>query len=150
MASLKRSISTEILGNTEIFEISVKDFSAANAIEIANVLSRSYVIYDLEQQLVELNMKYGDLHPTVQQLQDNIEKMKHNLNGKEVSDMEAIGTASVKIIEQASSDYIPLGRPKMFIFLAGLAIVLGAGFGLALSLINSAIPLILRRILPNT
>ena len=132
MAGLKRSISTEIVGNTEIFEISVKDFSAANAIEIANVLSRSYVIYDLEQQLVELNMRYGDLHPTVQQLQDNIAKMKNNLNGKEVSDIEAIGTASVKIIEQASSNYIPIGRPKMLIFLAGIAIALGTGFGLAL------------------
>ncbi|HPL18809.1 MAG TPA: AAA family ATPase [Spirochaetota bacterium] len=134
MAGLKNSITTEIVGNTEIFEISVKDFSAANAIEIANVLSRSYVIYDLEQQLVELNMRYGDLHPTVQQLQDNIAKMKNNLNGKEVSDIEAIGTASVKIIEQASSNYIPIGRPKMLIFLAGIAIALGAGFGLALVL----------------
>jgi len=134
MAALKRSISTEIVGNTEIFEISVKDFSPAKAIEIANVLSRSYVIYDLEQQLVELNMKYGDLHPTVQQLQDNIEKMKNNLNGKEVSDIEAIGTASVKIIEQASCNYIPIGRPKLLIFLAGIGFSLIAGFGIALAI----------------
>jgi Mrp family chromosome partitioning ATPase/capsular polysaccharide biosynthesis protein len=131
MANLKRSISTEVVGNTEIFEISVKDFSPVNASEIANVLSRSYVIYDLEQQLVELNMKYGDLHPTVQQLHDNIEKMNNNLNGKEVSDLEAIGTASVKIIEQASSNYVPIGRPKMLIFLAGIAVALGAGVGFA-------------------
>jgi Mrp family chromosome partitioning ATPase/capsular polysaccharide biosynthesis protein len=118
--SLKKNTTTTLRPNTDIFEISVKDYDPVAAVEIANVVSRSFMIYDLEQQLVELEMKYGELHPTIQQLQDNIYKMKNNISGGEMSDMDAYGTASVKIIEQASTNYIPVGKPKILLFLGGI------------------------------
>ncbi|MBP7736594.1 MAG: AAA family ATPase [Spirochaetes bacterium] len=130
--ALKTNTTTTLRPNTDIFEISVKDYDPASAVAIANVVSRSFIIYDLEQQLVELEMKYGDLHPTILQLQDNIYKMKNNLTGNELSDMDAYGTASVKIIEQASTNYLPVGKPKILIFLGGIIFALVFGVGLAM------------------
>ncbi len=133
MTLLKSNIKTALQPGADVFQIVVQDFDSQKTVEIANVVSRSYVIYDLQQQLAEQTLKYGDLHPTVQQLYDNITKMEANLNGKEVSDLESIGTASVKIIEQASTDYQPVGKPKSLIMLIGLLI---SGFiGLALAFI---------------
>jgi len=131
MNYLKDNIATNLEANTDIFEIVVRDYSPEEAVEIANVVSRSYTIYDLQQQLAELTLKYGDLHPTIQQLQDNIQKMMATLNGKEMSDLDAIGSASVKIIEQASTDYRPIGKPKSILMLVGVFIGSFVGFALA-------------------
>jgi Mrp family chromosome partitioning ATPase len=131
MKSLKSNIYMNLQPNTDIFEISVHDFDPNMAVIMANVVSRSYTIYDLQQQLAELTLKYGDLHPTIQQLQDNITKMTNNLNGDEISDSDAIGTASVKIIEQASTDYIPVGKSKFLLMIFGILMSGFAGVGLA-------------------
>jgi Mrp family chromosome partitioning ATPase len=133
MSELKDNIVTRLEQNTDLFEIVVRDYDANRAIEIANVVSRSYTIYDLQQQLAELTLKYGDLHPTIEQLQDNINKMTSNLSGKEISDLDSIGTASVKIIEQATSNYISIGRSKKMIMVVG--VIMGIFVGLALAFI---------------
>jgi capsular exopolysaccharide synthesis family protein len=90
----------------------VSDFSQEAAAEIANVVSRSYVIFDLEQQLAETQLQYGEQHPMVMQLKNNIDKMSHNLHGKILPDMEAIGPATIKIIEQAEVPFGPVGTNK--------------------------------------
>ena len=133
MKSLKSNIFMSLQPNTDIFEIAVRDFDPNMAVIIANVVSRSFTIYNLQLDLAELTLKYGDLHPTIQQLQDNINNMTNNLNGQEISDSEAIGTASVKIIEQASTDYIPVGKPRFFLMVIG--ILLSGFVGIALAFI---------------
>jgi capsular exopolysaccharide synthesis family protein len=87
--------------DSSIFSITVTDSDPMMATLIANSVSRSYVIYDLEQQVVELRLKYGNKHPNVIQLQNYIEEFRKTLNGKPIPQMDALGPASVKIIEQA-------------------------------------------------
>ncbi len=101
MGSLTGSISATPLKDTNIFMISVRDFSPVVAAIIANSVSRSYVIFDLEQQVAELQLKYGEKYSTVLQLRDYIEKLYKSLDGKPLSSIEAIGPATVKIISQA-------------------------------------------------
>ena len=101
ISSLTGSISATPLIDTNIFLISVSDFSPVGAAIIANSVSRSYVIFDLEQQIAELQLKYGKKHSTVLQLQDYIKMLYKTLDGKPLSTIEAIGPASVKIISQA-------------------------------------------------
>ncbi|MCK5492688.1 MAG: polysaccharide biosynthesis tyrosine autokinase, partial [Candidatus Omnitrophica bacterium] len=72
----------------------------------------SYIIFDLEQQLSELQIKYGDKHPSTQQLQDTITNMNKNLSGQIIPNIEAIGPASVKIFEQAIPGLRPIGTSK--------------------------------------
>lgn len=88
---------------------------------MANVVSRAYVIFDLEQQLAELQLKYGEKHSIVMQMKDNIKKMANSLNGEPLSGVEAIGPASVKIIEQASVPLVPIGLPKTLVLILSLA-----------------------------
>jgi capsular exopolysaccharide synthesis family protein len=82
------------------------------AANIANVVSRSFVIFDLEQQLAELRLKYGEKHQIVMQLKDYIDKMTNDLTVMSLPFVEAIGPASVKIIEQAQVPFIPVGHSK--------------------------------------
>jgi len=128
---LRTNIKVDPVKDTNIFTISVKDYNPASATIIANVISRAYVIYDLEQQMAELQQKYGDQHPMVVQLQDSIKHMTALLSGQPISDEEALGTASVKIIEQASIPLKPIGSSKKLIALAVLFASIFMGFFLA-------------------
>ena len=133
LENLKESIKVEPIRDTDMFTISVKDYDPVAATVIANVVSRSYVIFDLEQQLTELKMKYGQAHPTVLQLEENIVIMKKQLDGQPIPDEEAIGPASVKIIEQASIPLKPSGPPKVLTLI--LAVVMSVFLGLMLAFI---------------
>jgi len=129
---LKNNISTDLIPDTDIFYITVKDFDPDAAVAIANVVSRAYTIFDQQQQLAELALRYGNLHPTVQQLQDNILLMDQNLSGAKLPDLEAIGTASVKIIEQATTNGVPIGKSKFLILI--IAVFVSGFVGVALAL----------------
>ena len=78
-------------------------------------------------------MKYGNKHPSVQQLNDNIAEMKKGLDGKPLSNLAALGTASVKIIEQAQLPLLPTGTSKKITF--ALAIVMGPFLGIMLAFV---------------
>ncbi len=131
---LKKNIKVEPIRDTNLFTISVRDFSPLVAAIIANIVSRSYVIFDLEQQLAELQLKYGKKHLSVIQMRDNIEKMKKGLNGKPLSNIEAIGPASVKIIEQAQIPLKPAGPSKYLTIILALVMSLFLGVMLAFML----------------
>ena len=122
MDELKARIEVNPIRDTNMFTISIKDFSPVRSMQLANTVSRSYIIFDLEQQLAELTLKYGKKHPTVKQLQDSIEEMEKNLGGAVLPDVEAIGPASVKIIEQAIPPMRAAGTPEPLTFL--LAVVM--------------------------
>jgi capsular exopolysaccharide synthesis family protein len=106
MSRLQGNISTHRVQEASIFAISVKDFSPVGAAIIANALSRSYVIFDLEQQIAELRLIYGEKNSTIIKLKKHIEHLKESLDGRILPDIEAIGPASVKIVSQAG-----LGAP---------------------------------------
>lgn len=111
--ALKESIVVNPIRDTNLFTIAAYDFSPEAAATIANVVSRSYVIYDLEQQLAELQLQYGEMHPIVVQLKNAIDKMSENLTGRTLPTIEAIGPASVKIVEQAQPPLEPTGTNKI-------------------------------------
>lgn len=110
--SLKKNIRVEPIRDTNMFTITVSDYNPVGAAIIANVVSRSYVIFDLEQQLAELKLKYGRKHPTVNLIEESIAVLMKTLSGELMDDIEAIGPASVKIIEQASVALKPSGTSK--------------------------------------
>jgi Mrp family chromosome partitioning ATPase len=134
MDRLLGSLIIDIIPGTDIFKITVRDVDPHRAIEIANVISRSYTIVDQQQQLAELRQKFGEFHPTVMQLEENINETTQKLSGKRLPDVEAIGTASVKIIEQGRSDYQPVGKPKRMIFVIIVGLSIGLGLALAFGL----------------
>lgn len=109
---LRDNIEVQPIRDTNTFTISVKDANPNRAAVVANAVSRSYVIFDLEQQMAELQLKYGGKHPTVVQIRDHINRLFERLGGELVSNAEAIGPASVKIIEQAVPPLEPKGLSK--------------------------------------
>ncbi|HQP92153.1 MAG TPA: lipopolysaccharide biosynthesis protein, partial [Candidatus Omnitrophota bacterium] len=131
LEDLKTNITVSPIKDTNIFMITVKDFSPIGAAILANAISRSFVIFDLEQQLAELGLKYGEKYPTVLQLKDSIIEMAKNLDGRPLDDVEAIGPASVKIIEQASVPMSPMGTPKLPTAMLGFILSIFTGILLA-------------------
>ena len=129
--TLMESLGTDLLPNTDIFVITAQDYTPEGAMAIANVVSRSYAIYDQQQQLAEMIQRYGRLHPSVQQLMDNIRYMELNLSGEQLPDLDAIGTASVKIVQQATSNFEPVGRPKKVVMIIALFMSVFVAFSLA-------------------
>lgn len=127
LEDLREHIKIEPVRDTNIFTISVKDYSPVGAAILANVISRSYIIFDLEQQLADLQLKYGQSHLAYIQLKDSIDKMIKSLNGQPLANVEAIGPASVKIIEQANVPLKPVGPSDIvYLILAGfMSIFLG-------------------------
>ncbi|MFH1441418.1 MAG: polysaccharide biosynthesis tyrosine autokinase [Candidatus Omnitrophota bacterium] len=128
---LKKQVKVEPIRDTNLFNIIVRDYSPLGAAILANVVSRSYVIFDLEQQLAEIQLKYGEKHPMTIQLKDNIIKLTAQLNGQPLSDMEAMGPASVKIIEQAVIPLKSVGMSKLATFI--LAVFMSIFLGIMLA-----------------
>lgn len=126
-------------GGSNFFYINVTDFNPAQAVRIANSLSRSYVIFDLEQQIEELKLKYGEKYSTVLQLENYIEEYKKYLNGELMPDLEAIGPASVKIIAQANGASInkKVSKPLLLSFAFFTAIFLAAVFAALVEYYNN-------------
>ncbi|NOZ67817.1 MAG: polysaccharide biosynthesis tyrosine autokinase [Deferribacteres bacterium] len=98
---LKGNIDATPILDTDMFEIKVKDVDPTAAALIANSVSRSLIIFDLEQQVTALQLKYGKRHTTVIQLKDYIRELYKTLDGRPLPDIEAIGPGSIKIVEQA-------------------------------------------------
>ncbi len=128
-------VSTILWGETSIFSIVVQDFNPNLAGKIANVLSRSYVIFDLGQQIAELQLTYGEKNETIVKLENYIEKLEDTLDGRILPDIEAIGPASVKIISQAGPGSMLPMRPDQtnaliaaFILSIVIGIVLAFGY----------------------
>ncbi len=131
---LRQSIDVKPVTDTNTFDILVRDFDPVMAATIANTVSRSYVIFDLEQQLAEIQLKYGGKHPQVVQLRDNMNKMFKTLNGTPISNADAIGPASVKIIEQAAIPIHKSGRSKKLFLVIAFVMSLILGITLAFAL----------------
>ena len=130
--TLKKNINISTIRNTDLFTINVTDFDPQIAAKIANSISRSYVIFDLEQQLAEVRLKYGMKHSLVLQLYDNINLISKNINGELLtSNIDAIGPASVKIIEQAHVPFRRKGKRKLVIVILGCFMSVFLGFMLA-------------------
>lgn len=114
---LRTNITVKPIRDTNMFTIQVKDYNPVGAAIIANVVSRAYVIFDLQQQLAELKLKYGEKHPTVKLIRDSIYLLQTTLQGEPMKDFDALGPASVKIIEQASVPLKQAGLSKNLTFL---------------------------------
>ncbi|MBI5739903.1 MAG: hypothetical protein HZA16_04200 [Nitrospirae bacterium] len=114
---LKGSISVDQVKDTNMFSITVSDFDPDMAVLQANAVSRSYLIYDLDEQIADFQMKYGEKHAKVVQFRNFSQVIFRSLDGKILPDMEAIGPASVKIMEQAR-EAVPVAGQSTGLFLA--------------------------------
>jgi len=112
MAMLSSNIDVSQIGESNIFYIQYSDYDPQRAVKVVNSLSRSYVIFDLEQQIEELKLKYGEKHIVVEGLQDYIQNFTGTLNGELLRDVETMGPATVTIVSQAESATKEKNVPK--------------------------------------
>lgn len=133
MNMLLDNISVGPMGEAaSMFSISYTDYDPRNAAIIANVISRSFIIFDIEQQIAQLSLTYGEKNATIVKLRHHIKKLEDSLDGRWLPDIEAMGPASIKIAGQASLGVaLPL-RPSKAIALV-IAFVLSVIFSVMLA-----------------
>jgi capsular exopolysaccharide synthesis family protein len=129
---LKKKISVDTIQNTNIFTIKVRDYDPETAATLANVITRAYMVVDLREQLSEMNLKYGERHPIIRQLTDNIRLIKNNLTEAPLENELQFRPATVKPVEPAMPPTNPVGPNKKIILLASVFIGLLVGLSLAL------------------
>lgn len=101
IGALSGRVSVEPVEESDLFLIKVINFNPVVAAIIANSVSRSYIIFDLQQQLAEFKLKYGEKHASVVQLHNYIEEMTKTLDGKPLPGLDFLWPASIKVVEQA-------------------------------------------------
>lgn len=141
MENLKNNLTVLPVRDTSFFMIQVRDFDPKLVTLIANSVSRSYVIFDLEQQVQEYKLKYGSKHSTVLQLEDYIEDLKGALHGELISDIDALGPASVKIIAQAQyvNPVISLNKSMLLILSFFVAVFFSLVFAFMLEYFDNTL-----------
>ncbi len=121
--------------SSEPFEIIVSDLSPAMAVRIANSVSRSYVIFDLEMQISELKYMYGEKHEKIVLLKKYIEDFKKYLDGNPLPDLEAMGPSGIKIVEQAKNAMPPAEITSRRIRIQLISFFLSIALGLTLAIV---------------
>jgi len=118
---LSQHVKVKPVPNTTLFSITARDFDPEAAAKIANTISHYYVIFDLEQQMAELETKYGEKNVTIRQLREEIQKFEDHLTVAPSSYSDVMGPGSTKILEEASAPMEPVGYPiSIILFLAGV------------------------------
>lgn len=138
LMKLDSSAEMLIVEKTTMLDIIVKDYNSEMAVAIANALSRSYIIFDLEQQVKDLQLKYGDKNNIVARLKNYIEELKTTLDGKVHSDMEALGLPTMKIVSQAqySSFTEPINKKAAIAMAVVAGIFLGMIIAISIDLLD--------------
>ena len=135
VGNLTGSVSAVSKLDTDIFYIKVADVDPDMAARLVNSVSRSYLIYDLEQQIAALILQYGGSYPIVLQIQGFIDELYGTLDGRILPHLKAIGPATVKILEQARRGALK-EPPGMLAKIPGIAsVVLGLFFGIFLAFV---------------
>ena len=124
-----------------MFIIQVVDYNPRAAVIIANSVSRSYIIFELEQQIAELKFKYGEKYSIVVQLESYIEGLKETLHGGILPDIQAMGPASIKIMGQARGAQRTRGGNKLLLIIVAFvsSIIIGVLFALVFEYLDQTI-----------
>ncbi len=121
---LSSQIEVEPIKSSNLFYLSATNFNPGIAIKIANSVSRSYLIFDMQQQVEELKLRYGNQYALVLQLEDYIKEYEQTLSEGLIPDMKAYGPATIKVIEQAKGAWKNKGPNKelllLFSFITGI------------------------------
>lgn len=137
--TLINNIGAQPVAGTNLFEIYVNDLSPIRAAIIANSVSRSYLIFDIEQQTAELQLQYGEKYEQVIQLKNYVKNLEETLDGRILPDIDAMGPSSIKIVEQATAPNVPaqvVDKIRIRMVVSVMSIALGLVLALIVEYFN--------------
>ncbi|MDD5066625.1 MAG: hypothetical protein PHF84_06215 [bacterium] len=131
VTALRDILEVKTIKGTDLFSIYALDYDSEESARIANVVSHSYIIFDLKRQLAELTVKLEDQDPNIIQLRSMIYRMERNLDKEDLFNIENLGLSSVKIVEAANPPVKPKGLPKVILLILSAVAGMILGFILA-------------------
>ncbi|MCC6759115.1 MAG: hypothetical protein IT395_05790 [Candidatus Omnitrophica bacterium] len=134
---LRSNIEVDQVEDSDVFFLTVTDYNPQYASRIANQIAKEYIIFNLQEQILNLQTRYGMLHPKILQLQEATLNLKSMGVDAPIQGFNALGLATVKVVESAKLPYQPkTPKQKLIYILTAIAGLLG---GLSLSFVSIAI-----------
>lgn len=130
--NLAQNIDVNQVPGTDVYVVSVQDHVAVATETIANALSRSILLYHLKQHLAELQFSGDAGNPLILSLNKYITEISVNISGGSLTDIEALGSERVKIIERASVPRMQVWFPQVAVIVLSLIVGIIVGCSLAL------------------
>ena len=112
---LSKNIDVESIERTDVVRVIAYDYNPQMAAKIADRLVKVFIIYNMQQQAFSYQSKYGEKHPRLVQLENEIKKMKNELND-EAGLTENWNRSNIKVINQAYVPTRPATPKKGLIF----------------------------------
>lgn len=134
---LSKNIRVDSIERTDVIRLIVYDYNPEVAAKVADTIAKKYLVFNMEQQLFEYRTKYGDKHPRVYQLENELNGIKKRLTQDAVAVEEIMSPGNVKIIERAAVPIRPVKPNKPVAYV--VALILSVVLGLALIFLLEAV-----------
>ncbi len=131
--ALRLSVKVDQVEDSDVFYLNVTDYNPQMASRIAHAIARQYIIFDIQQQVLNLSTRYGNMYPKIIQLKESIQNIQ--LSGEQMSseELNSIGLATIKIVDSAKVPYKPSKPKQRIIYILTVIMGLIGGISLALS-----------------
>lgn len=134
--SSKRVVQVDAMERTDILTIRVRDYDPEMAARIANAFGQAYILFNMQNQLEDLNRLLRPSHPRVVQLQKDIQIQRARLQNITPQTLESLAgqptSGEIKFVQVA----VPPSRPILpkktlnvaIAFVLSLVVALGFTF----------------------
>ncbi|MDD5072665.1 MAG: Wzz/FepE/Etk N-terminal domain-containing protein [Candidatus Omnitrophica bacterium] len=126
---LAKQIRVDSIERTDVIRVAAIDYDPVMASKIADALTKRYILFNMMQQMDEYRTKYGEKHPKITILENQLKAIREEIAKNTVGFSDAMSTGNIKVIEQASVPAWPSTPNKKIAYLVTL--VLFIIFGIA-------------------
>ncbi|MFH1877718.1 MAG: Wzz/FepE/Etk N-terminal domain-containing protein [Candidatus Omnitrophota bacterium] len=128
--AVARNIKIESIERTDVIKVTVYDYNPEIAGKIADKLVKVFMLFNMRQQSLEYESKYGGKYPKMIQIQEELIEARNDLNSEKTGFSEIWNRGNIKVIGQAFVSTKPVNINKKLSF--SIAFILAVMLGLAL------------------
>ncbi len=119
---LAKQVKVDSIERTDVIRVAAIDYDPQMAAKISDALTKRYILFNMMQQMDEYRTKYGEKHPKITILENQITAIKNEIASNNLGFSEAMSSGNVKVIEQAAIPAWPSTPNKKIAYLVTLVL----------------------------
>ncbi|MFA5316716.1 MAG: Wzz/FepE/Etk N-terminal domain-containing protein [Dehalococcoidales bacterium] len=119
---LAKMVKIDSIERTDVIRVAAIDYDPVMASKIADALTKRYILFSMMQQMDEYRTKYGEKHPKITILENQLKDIRYEIAKGTVGFNEAMSSGNIKVIEQASVPAWPSTPNKKMAYLVTLVL----------------------------
>lgn len=138
---LAKMVKVDSIERTDVIRVAAIDYDPVMASRIGDALTKRYILFNMMQQMDEYRTKYGEKHPKITILENQISAIRDEIAKGGVGFSEAMSSGNIKVIEQASVPAWPSTPNKKIAYLVALIlfIILGIAGMFAMEVLDHSV-----------